>query len=35
MLVVVGAYVVACGEVEVALIFDLVDVAKALVRLAR
>jgi hypothetical protein len=27
----VGAYVVACGEVEVALVFDLVDVAKALV----
>jgi hypothetical protein len=27
--------VVACGEVEVVLVFDLVDVAKALVQLER
>jgi hypothetical protein len=33
LLVVVGADAVACGEVEVVLVFDLADVAKALVQL--
>jgi hypothetical protein len=35
LLVAVGAYVVDHGEVEVVLVFDLVDVAKALVQLER
>jgi hypothetical protein len=35
LLVAIGAYVVAHGEVEMVLVFDLEDVAKALVQLLR